>query len=142
MALGRGAKYLNGRDCFYAWLSQGSSEKATDFLTLRGIRNPSTGEPPTRMGVWSSAVRYAAEHMDECYLAIQHSVEEQGGDPGSFTWEGFVEWLIKSARTAYSSERAFAYFVYLHDLQKYLPPAQRSRYESAYGEYLPQPQAS
>lgn len=60
MALGRKeipAYYLDPELMYALWLVQGSVRNVRDLLAAEGIRNPTTGRPPSAMGIWFSAKR-------------------------------------------------------------------------------------
>lgn len=57
--------YLDGEACFRKWYELGSLQKALNAMIREGIQNPLTGTPPTRMGIWSSAVKWMTTNPDK-----------------------------------------------------------------------------
>ena len=47
--------FINSDLAYALWLTSGSITRATKRLADEGIRNPLTGNPACRMGIWSAA---------------------------------------------------------------------------------------
>lgn len=49
--------FINSDLAYALWLTSGSITRATKRFADEGVRNPLTGNPACRMGVWSAASR-------------------------------------------------------------------------------------
>lgn len=107
--------YLDRKMCFDAWNSSSSVSRAAKKLEKDGVRNPATGRPPTRMGVWVAAMRYMTENPEEARYAIINA----GGD-----WAhdqcAYYKWLVARAASA-MTDGTWRKWIWEAKLSEYVP---------------------
>ena len=97
MAMGqKKLKFLDGEECFMLWFELGSITKVVYNLSDKGVHNTLTGEPPTRMGVWNAAWRWAIFNLEESRPIMEEAYRKLGK---ALTDEEWVEMVVRKART-------------------------------------------
>lgn len=66
-------KYLDGEKLFRKYVEDGetrSIESLTDWAILKGMTS-SSGQEPTKMGVWKAIWRWASTHKEQAWELVQ-----------------------------------------------------------------------
>lgn len=76
-------KFLDGEELFRHYISlgrAGSYRQVENYCKSRKIKNPKTGKPPTRMGIWCSMWRWVLRNPDPARKLYASYVLELDGD--------------------------------------------------------------
>lgn len=119
MITSNSTRYLDGEECLKIWAESGSLAKAQKILASKGIVNPTTKLPPTRMSISQSAWRWALENRENLEYARKNYFEPLMLNMGQvWTEDEWGEWLVIHAHTAFP--KAYQYFlVRFPELVKY-----------------------
>ena len=93
--------YLNERECFVLWNELSSLDKTREALKERGVKNPKTGNPPTKMSISVAAKRFIIKNPEQARVEI---AEAEGGEWAEEKM-AFYRWLDQEARKILSTVR-------------------------------------
>lgn len=110
MIINNSSKFLDGKECLRVWSELGSLQQAVLYFTEKGVLNPTTKNPPTRMSVFQAAWRWALENRENLNYAKKHYFEPLVLNQGQvWTEDEWGIWFVKHGHTAYKS--AYRYFL-------------------------------
>jgi hypothetical protein len=85
--------YLDERECFELWNRLSSLGKTREALIEKGVKNPKTEKPPTKMSISVAAKRFIIKNPEQARIEI---TEARGGE-----WAedrlAFYRWLDQEA---------------------------------------------
>lgn len=90
-------KYLDGEELFKEYFevmgTARSVAKLVNWCVSRGTKNPLTGKPPTRMGVWKAMWRWALapENKEKAYEIFKNSMATLGDFVAPEDWNKFIK---------------------------------------------------
>ena len=93
--------YLDERECFALWNKLSSLGKTREVLIERGVCNPKTKKPPTKMSISIAAKRFIIKNPEQARIEI---TEAEGGG-----WAedriAFYRWLDQESNKILSKPR-------------------------------------
>ncbi len=90
-------KYLDGEELFRKYFEEMGTARSISRLVKwcisRGIKNPLTGKPPTRMGVWKSMWRWALlpENKEKAFDIFKKSLSAEGEFVVVEKWNEYID---------------------------------------------------
>lgn len=112
--------YPEGKDIFEYWAGLGratSLDKVKSHFFQNGFKNPKTGKPPTRMGLWCAMWRWALLNVEEARrIYAQYVLELDGETLSDDEWYS----LVHSRALQLLTSRGYKKFVLDHpELNKF-----------------------
>lgn len=108
-------QWLDRERCFYLWMELGSVVKVCSRLYSEGVRNPTTGKPPSEPGVRIAAWKWALYHPEEArQMFIKYT--------GCYTDDQMEYWLDRLQRIsrAFLTTRVDRYLDWKDQFKNYL----------------------
>jgi len=97
----RSWNYLDERVCFELWNEVSSLGETKKILINRGVKNPKTGKPPTKMSISIAAKRFIIKNPEQARIEI---TEAEGGGWAEDRM-AFYRWLDQEAHKILSEPR-------------------------------------
>ncbi len=95
--------YLNEYECFTLY-NNTNLAKARQTLIDRGVKNPRTGKPPTKMSIRVAALRYALKNPEKA----RHEITIVPDGKWAYDREAYYTWLnVEVAKKIFYSKKRY-----------------------------------